>query len=144
KLWRSLAGGGVRRLIGTDTSIRRVEDYSEAPAVFDAAVYPSLLVAQRHPAEPTGREVLDVVVHHRGHDAFGWKTPRTSLAFDETPGAPWILLPPDPHRAFECMRRIGRPLAQSVIGRPYLGVKCGCNDAFVVDLIDVRDDVADV
>ena len=41
KLWRSLAGGGVRWWIAAETRLRCVEDYSGAPAVFDAAVYPS-------------------------------------------------------------------------------------------------------
>jgi hypothetical protein len=37
KLWRSLAGGGVRWWIAAATRLRCVEDYSGAPAVFDAA-----------------------------------------------------------------------------------------------------------
>src|SRR5207248_7394357 len=47
KLWRSLAGGGVRRLLLSETQLDRVEDHSEAPSAFDAAVYPSLIAARR-------------------------------------------------------------------------------------------------
>jgi hypothetical protein len=142
KLWRSLAGGGLRRFIGTQSTIRRVEDYSSTTAVFDAAVYPSLVVLARRAALST--DCVDVVVHHRGDQAFGWRTPATTLAFDESPGAPWILLPPDAHRVFARLRQSGQPLAESPIGRPSLGVKCGCNDAFIVTLDDIVDDRATV
>jgi N-6 DNA Methylase len=47
KLWRCLAGGGVRRLLANETSIRTLEDWSAARSAFDAAVYPSLLVARK-------------------------------------------------------------------------------------------------
>lgn len=51
KLWRCLAGGGVRRLIAERTTIHTIEDWSAARSVFDAAVYPSLLVARRRAAQ---------------------------------------------------------------------------------------------
>ena len=47
KLWRCLAGGGVRRLLAGETSIRSIEDWSAARPAFDAAVYPSLLVTSK-------------------------------------------------------------------------------------------------
>lgn len=47
KLWRSLAGGGVRKYIADNLHVHVVRDWSDAVAVFDAAVYPSLLVATR-------------------------------------------------------------------------------------------------
>jgi hypothetical protein len=47
KLWRCLAGGGVRRLIAERTTVHTIEDWSAARSAFDAAVYPSLLVARR-------------------------------------------------------------------------------------------------
>lgn len=143
KLWRSLAGGGVRRFIASETRIRRIEDFSDAPAVFDAAVYPSLLTAERH-TDARSTDCIDLALHHRGREMFGWKTTSDALALDSSPGAPWILLPPPARHAFDRLRSAGPPLAQSVIGRPYLGVKCGCNDAFVVELLDADDDLAEV
>jgi hypothetical protein len=142
KLWRSLAGGGVRRFIVGETTVRCVEDYSEATTVFDAAVYPSLVVLARRAAAPT--ESIDVAVHHRGERAITWRTPARLLAFDDSPGAPWILLPPDAQRVFTRLRERGQALAESVIGRPLLGVKCGCNDAFIVRVDDADDATASV
>ena len=37
KLWRSMAGGGVRQLLHGTQRVRAIEDWSEAPAAFDAA-----------------------------------------------------------------------------------------------------------
>ena len=145
KLWRSLAGGGLRRLLAQDTDIRRVEDFSTAPSVFDAAVYPSLIVATRKGEPPRAQPTTTrVALHHRGGRILDWQSSAQGLAFDDTPGAPWILLPPDARRAFERIRTAGQPLAESSLGRPLLGVKCGCNDAFVVRLLDADDDVAQV
>ena len=140
KLWRSLAGGGVRWWIAAETELRCVEDYSGAPAVFDAAVYPSLVVAQRRrgsnlvPAAP-----VRVAVIHHGRDEFSWPASRESIGFDDSVGSPWILLPPDARKAFDRIRRYGVPLARSGLGRPYLGVKCGCNEAFIVELLEEGD-----
>src|SRR6185312_3150242 len=52
KLWRSLAGGGVRRFVAEETSLCRIEDYAEATTLFDAAVYPSLVVLSRRTISP--------------------------------------------------------------------------------------------
>ncbi|MEO6877631.1 MAG: N-6 DNA methylase, partial [Gemmatimonadaceae bacterium] len=145
KLWQSLAGGGVRRLLAESTELNRVEDLSEAAAAFDAAVYPSLIVAQR--LAVSGERVDDcthVAVHRRGAGAFEWSAPGASLPFDSTSGAPWLLLPPDARRAFDQVRECGDTLASSSFGRPLLGVKCGCNDAFIVTLLSASNGVAEV
>ncbi|HEV8218553.1 MAG TPA: N-6 DNA methylase, partial [Gemmatimonadaceae bacterium] len=134
KLWRSLAGGGVRRLVMRRTSIVRIEDHSDGAAAFDAAVYPSWIVLRRDEISSSGD--IDVGVHRRNGTGVCWTVPRDALAYDRTPGAPWLLLPGSVRRAFDALRDIGLPLAESPLGRPRLGVKCGCNDAFVVKLVE--------
>jgi hypothetical protein len=57
---------------------------------------------------------------------------RARIALDESPGAPWLLLPPDARAAFDRLASAGTPLARTPLGRPILGVKSGCNDAFIV------------
>ena len=144
KLWRSLAGGGMRRLLASETDVRVVEDFSDAPSQFDAAVYPSLVVATKAVCEDTNRlrPAVTVGLHHRGGATLEWQSAPNDLGLDASPGAPWILLPPDARRSFERIRDAGRPLSETAIGRPHLGVKCGCNDAFVVELVDVDDNLA--
>ncbi len=144
KLWRSLAGGGVRRLVDEHARVVRVEDYSDAPALFDAAVYPSLLVARKPPAIGDAvRQPIAIAVHRHGTRE-AWHLPPSGLTLDDTAGSPWLLLPPAVRAAFDRLTRIGVPLADGPVGRPLLGVKSGCNDAFVVELLDARGGVATV
>jgi hypothetical protein len=127
KLWRSLAGGGVRRLLAEHAALRVLEDWSDAPPAFDAATYPSLVVA-RH-----GSAAAEALVRvHRGRLSIGWHAAPDALPLDETPGAPWLTLPPDARAAFDRLARDGVPLARSGLGYPTLGVKCGLNEAFLV------------
>jgi hypothetical protein len=163
KLWRSLAGGGVRGLLQRESAVAVLEDWSDARAAFDAAVYPSLVVARRSTAEcgmrnadshpqgaPVRREThpealcpqsafrirrhapLTVAIHLRDRAVSWTAASLTTLALDESAGSPWLLLPPEARIAFERLRAVGVSLAESALGRPHLGVKCGCNEAFVV------------
>lgn len=146
KLWRSLAGGGVRRLVDDDTQLHALVDWSDAPALFDAATYPSLIVATRRPVEapratPTAGEPVHLEVvrgdrHHR------FVLPATALPLGGDRTAPWLLLPPDVRAAFERVRRAGPSLGDAGLGRPTLGVKCGCNEAFLVHAHEDDDDLA--
>ena len=129
KLWRSLSGGAVRRLLAADTALRRVEDWTDAPCAFDAAVYPSVVIATRR---PHGDAPATLAVLRRTF-ALEHDVPVARLRFDDLdPASPWLILPPDVRRAFDCIRERGRPLATGGFGRATLGVKCGCNDAFLV------------
>jgi hypothetical protein len=49
KLWRTLAGGALRALVLRESTPLALDDWSDAPNDFAAAVYPSLLVTRRHP-----------------------------------------------------------------------------------------------
>lgn len=178
KLWRALAGGGVRTLLATEAVVTVVEDWSRSPHSFDAAVYPSLLVAVRaqSPSAPEIRPAVaedcqytesqvdarlvgdgaasDEQASHRHHNPADdrnvsatqgmvrlaewsgrierrWLAPTTTLPFGGENGAPWLLLPTDARRAFDLLRDRGTHLAARPAGRPLLGVKSGCNDAFL-------------
>ena len=127
KLWRSLAGGGVRRFLAANAPPVAIEDLSESEAVFDAAVYPSLLVAVKR------REATIIQLTRRRRDgALRWHIEPGRLAFDATPGSPWLIAPPAVRSGFDRLRRGADTLGTSVAGRPLLGVKCGFNKAFVV------------
>ena len=139
KLWRSLAGGGLRRLCAVAHELRLLEDWSEAPSAFDAAVYPSIVVVRRLPRDATAAARAGHIVHlgvHRRDFAIGWSCPGSALSFDDSPGAPWLILPPPARAAFARLARAGPSLAMSGLGRPMLGVKCGCNDAFLVEWVE--------
>ena len=139
KLWCSLSGGGIRRVLQDDCRVAALEDWSESPAAFDAVVYPSMLVARRN-ASPGERETR-AAVHYRQH-ILTWTQPPASIPLDASPGAPWLMLPPDARRAFDLLTERGTRLARSILGRPLLGVKTGCNDAFLVSPNDAWRDIA--
>ncbi|HKW46117.1 MAG TPA: N-6 DNA methylase [Gemmatimonadaceae bacterium] len=145
KLWQSLAGGGVRRLLVEEMRVLELEDLTDAPSAFDAAVYPSLLVAERWSGaqDDTPGEIL-AAAHHRGCGALRWRMPRRMLSFDDSAGSPWLVLPSDVRAAFDRLRASGVALSDSGIGRPHLGVKSGFNLAFVVRLDGIPDRVATV
>jgi hypothetical protein len=133
KLWRSLSGGALRRLISAEATLHRIEDWTDAPAAFDAAVYPSLVLASRCGAARR----TSVAVRRRPIDV-EWSVPPDAIRLDERDAAsPWLLLPPEVRRAFDRIRSRGEPLHGGVVGRATLGVKCGCNDAFMVDAVGV-------
>ena len=140
KLWSSLAGGGVRRFLSERSQLLTLEDLSDGPMSFDAAVYPSLMLARRIPTPPARLAPTSCAVHRRDK-VLAWRVPFPLIPLDETAGSPWIIAPPDVRAAFEILRAVGVPLSGSRLGRPLLGVKSGCNEAFVVTLTgEVNDD----
>jgi hypothetical protein len=127
KLWKSLAGGGVRRRLTQSAALRVIEDWSDAPAVFDAAVYPSFVVATRGSVPNAVRAAV-----HRRDFAVRWQSPTAALPLDDSLGSPWLILPPEARAAFDRLSEAGVPLHACGLGRVTLGVKTGCNAAFVV------------
>lgn len=134
KLWGSLAGGGLRALLAAQAPPLLLEEWQDSSAGFEAVVYPSALVARRQPVGETPPTLR--VVAHRRELPLPWTMHRERLALDDTPGAPWLLLPPDVRDAFDALSAAGVPLARTALARPQLGVKCGCNEAFVISRSD--------
>ena len=143
KLWRALAGGGIRGWLAAHTRVRALHDWSDAPALFDAAVYPSLLVAERC-AEPYAVATPVQVSVTRGRKPARFSIPSSSLAYGGDAAAPWLLFPSPVHHAFEQLRSAGPALGDSPLGRPMLGVKCGFNAAFLLRATEHDDGTATV
>ncbi|MHB1263958.1 MAG: Eco57I restriction-modification methylase domain-containing protein [Gemmatimonadaceae bacterium] len=138
KLWQSLAGGGVRRLLLSDTRLLAVEDCAADAGAFDAAVYPSIVVATKADCGTApSDEVASALITARRTSS--WRTAAARLPLDATPGAPWLVVPPEVRRAFDRMAAGATRLSDSAFGRPLLGAKCGCNEAFLVELLDANE-----
>lgn len=131
KLWRSLAGGGLRSLLREKTHVREVHDLTSAKQIFDAAVYPSVITASRSSANNESPPTI-AATSSRHDQTVRWNVAPDSLPFDRSRGSPWILAPGSVRKAFDAIRQSGNALAESPIGRPLLGVKTGCNEAFLV------------
>jgi hypothetical protein len=69
---------------------------------------------------------------HRRDGVVRWRLSPALLPLDGSPGSPWLLMPTAARAALDRVMRAGDPLARAVFGRPMLGVKCGCNAAFLV------------
>lgn len=144
KLWRSLAGGGVRQLLLDRTELVALEDLAESPSQFEAAVYPSLLVSRKKTASSATVPPRCNARVRLPDRVVRWSVHPEALCFDDTRGSPWILLPLLARKAFERIRSLGTPFAVSAFGRPMLGVKTGCNAAYVVHVDGIEDDVASI
>jgi len=71
--------------------------------------------------------------------AVEWRTRAECVRFDaDDPASPWLLMPPEVRSAFDRVTAHGQPLA-ATLGRPTLGVKCGCNEAFSVEVVSSVD-----
>ncbi len=144
KLWSSLAGGGARQLVLDRTRIIALGDFSNAPDAFEAAVYPSMLVATRRSEDGARHDCpVQISVQHRS-DTSHWNVATENLSLDPSPGSPWLLLAPRARASFDLLTAAGVPLFTTALGRPHLGVKTGCNDAFVVRAGDNHGEVTDV
>jgi len=144
KMWSALAGGGIRRVMTDRAHLVAIEDFTESPPAFQAAVYPSLLVAARTVApasstspvspDPAGEKKPHIAATlHRSRSALRWEIAANRLALDDDAASPWLLLPAAVRDAFDEIARVGTPLAESAFGAPRLGVKSGCNEAFLVE-----------
>jgi hypothetical protein len=138
KLWSSLAGAGVRELLLEKTSLLELHDLTSARQEFDAAVYPSVFIARKMPRATRTAECIAVHAHSR-IDVKRFSIPRDSLPFDASAGSPWVIVPSPVRAAFNLLRENGIPLAESPFGRPLLGVKTGCNAAYLVSREEAYD-----
>jgi hypothetical protein len=130
KLWRSLAGATLRRLLVGSTSILELEDLAESPHAFDAAVYPSIITARRGRGDECPAPIVATRARHECD--LRWLIEPDRLGIDDDAASPWLVVPGEVRDAFDAVTCAGVPLAESPFGRPHLGVKCGCNAAFVL------------
>lgn len=152
KLWRTLAGGGIRRHLLTHTALHRIIDWSDASPLFDAATYPSLIIAAKHTAKSAATHTVTHLREHHGvhihamrrSGELTFSLPQQLLPMGNDHAAPWILVPPPVRTAFDALTTAGTPLADAGFGRPLLGVKCGVNDAFLVAATEDHDDRAHI
>lgn len=140
KLWKSLAGGGVREFLMRSADLRELHDLTRGPQGFDAAVYPSIVVAQnpgasREPSTFITQAITTLTVHERDR-VVRWRARPEAVCFDASPGSPWLIVPEDVRASYERMRSAGIPFGKAGMGRPLLGVKTGFNDAFLVTEAD--------
>lgn len=142
KMWQSLAGAGLRRFLLEHADILVLDDLSAGNSQFDAAVYPSLLVARRVCERDDRPAVSTSVAVRSPTGSTRWCSIAQSMAFDSSPGSPWLIMPPPARTAFDRLVAAGKALHETQFGRPLLGVKTGHNSAYVVRLESLDGDLA--
>jgi hypothetical protein len=141
KLWRSVAAGALRHHLLQCGTPRLLRDQSHTNGGFSAAVYPSAIVVQRTAthAEPA---MHDTTMECHTTDALGnpqsFPITTAQLAATELPGAPWRIVPEAVRLAADTLRDAGHRWSDSILPPPSLGVKTGCNDAFLMPDTEVR------
>lgn len=144
KLWSSLAGAALREHIATKGRLLAVEDFTAAPQMFDAATYPSLLVAGPADGSRQAQRAPARIAVHRREGRVEWSSSLDNLALDSGTTSPWVLVPPVVRRAFDRVTGAGVALERTHLGVPRLGVKTGCNAAFVVAVTGLGEELAEV
>lgn len=142
KWYRAKYGQDLRRWVNKQATLLKVLDFGDAD-VFDAAAYPTIMVATRRedlfssdhgnnsvrvmnwPPE-LGRE--DIPGFPKLIDEIGFEMPQKALAIEG-----WQLEPQAKRLLLERIRAAGMPLGQYVEKRFYRGILTGFNDAFVID-----------
>ncbi|MES3035818.1 MAG: N-6 DNA methylase [Gemmatimonadota bacterium] len=141
KLWRSVAAGALRQHLLTLGTPRLLRDHSHSSGGFSAAVYPSAIVVQRAPLPTTEQAMPHTDMECHTTDASGtprqFTVPAAQLAANEHAGAPWRLIPSDVRTAADAIRDAGHRWTESLLPPPALGIKTGCNDAFLLADADV-------
>ena len=146
KLWRSVAAGALREHLLRNARPLQIRDYSGHAAGFNAAVYPSTVILRRH-ATPTPHlpaEMDNPIVDCHTADAAGYPHQFTIPAHQlsagpAASGAPWRVIPSAVRAAAETLTAAGTRWNDSIIPPPSLGIKTGCNEAFLLSESSLTD-----
>jgi adenine-specific DNA-methyltransferase len=132
KFFRAGYGKGLRDLLTTQTAIRTIIDFGDAP-VFDAAAYPCIVITTKGAPAPdhtyrglTAGTTIEL-------DKLGAILAHAGQTLPQSQGAH----PPSSTSATSDLvaklMRMGTPLGQYANGKMYRGVVTGLNEVFVID-----------
>ena len=145
KLWRSVSAGALRHHLLQHATPLHLRDHSANAAGFSAAVYPSAIVVRRATPPPAHATTHSLSAHMECHttDASGtphhFTIPTHSLPASSERGAPWRIIPDDVRNAADALARASGRWMDSILPPPSLGIKTGCNEAFLLADSDVPD-----
>ena len=142
KLWRSISAGALRHHLLHHATPLHLRDHSATAAGFAAAVYPSALVLRRRQPIAPGAVIMktdDMECHDmecHATDAGGanhhFHIPPHTLPATTERGAPWRVVPEDVRHAADHLAHAGGRWSDTTLPSPTLGIKTGCNDAFLL------------
>lgn len=129
KVLRAGYGGPIRLHLRRNTTVLALHDLAHSTRHgFAATVFPLMAIVRRKNAR--GEERCAVVMQTSGGTVIEGTARQDDLSLDSAPsGAPWLVLPSRTVAAVREALRAGPSLSSRF--RPRLGIKTGCNDAFL-------------
>ena len=143
KLWRSVAAGALRHHLLQHAMPLNLRDHSADAGGFSAAVYPSAITLRRTPPHsgetPMHTGHVECQTTHVNSTTQHFAIAAEHLPATTVPGAPWRIVPDAVRLAADTITHAGMHWSDSILPPPSLGIKTGCNDAFLLDDGDVPD-----
>ena len=135
KFMRAGYGKNMRRLLTTEVTPKVIIDFCDLP-IFDATIYPSVLLVEKRGNPPFSKQFLAATftnaeqLNHLEETLYDISFPMPVSALKEEG---WNLERPEVLALMEKLRSAGVPLGEYVNGRFYRGILTGLNEAFVID-----------
>jgi hypothetical protein len=128
KFFRAGYGEPLRRFLTNKTQLRAVIDFGDLP-IFDAITYPCIVVARN--CEPNSSDFINTL-NVRNEDELARFTDIPTIRLPQS-GFGWRLESPATLGLLTKMRKGGEPLGTFVKGNIFMGIKSGCNEAFIIN-----------
>jgi adenine-specific DNA-methyltransferase len=127
KFFRAGYGEPLRRFLTTKTQLHAVIDFGDLP-IFDAVTYPCIVIARN--CEPKSSDCLSTL-NVRSEDELAHFTDIPAIRLPQS-GFGWRLESPATLGLLTKMKKGGEPLGKFVTGNILMGIKSGCNEAFII------------
>ena len=133
KYFRAGYGEKFRQFLGEKATVDVLIDFGDAP-VFEAIAYPSIILVSRAKPDNHQARVLNWEIG-QSVDEFASVFKKNSFLIlqKELTADGWRLESPAVLRLLDKLRAAGTPFGEYVNGKICMGIKTGCNKAFVVD-----------
>jgi len=132
-------GGPLRRFLAENAWVESVVDFGHAKQIFeDADVFPSIIVAKKPDESPRpAARVCTIPRDQLRIDDLNTQIEQEGFEVDarQLGSEPWQLEPCGVKKLLAKIRQRGIPLAELAGVKPLMGIKTGCNDAFLIDML---------
>jgi adenine-specific DNA-methyltransferase len=132
KYLRANYGKGLRKFLAEKVRLAAIIDFGDLP-VFDAAAYPCIVLADKHPKPADFVPAAAVKTMEALENLYDTLTGGVKLKQSELGASEWQIAAADVQRVFAKLKAAGTPLGKYIDGKIYYGIKTGFNEAFVVD-----------
>jgi hypothetical protein len=130
-------GEPLRRFLAENAWLESVVDFGHAKQIFeDADVFPCIIVARKPDEQPKPPvRVCAIPREQLRIDDLGTQIEQEGFEVDagQLGSEPWQLEPRGVTELLAKVRQRGIPLADFTGVKPLMGIKTGCNDAFLID-----------